>query len=420
MKAYFYNTTEMLVAFSNEITVDEDGWAQIAPFGDFPGMALLLDDNGGFKQELAIQRMDRKAVETMVAEFQNNRRGARKFLRSRPIYLGHPDKPGGEKRYPDKKPKGVFANVALREAEPGKSKGGFYGELVLTDEGEELVATGKVRALSGRWAADEYVGEELIGGKLMKVFRPTQFLSAGLTDRPNLPVELFNEAETTERDQMPKSKVIALLASLGILTVKGATFTNEASDEDVSEGLKQLGEQAKNGKTLEGERAQFANEKAELQGKLTTAEGKVATLTTEKGTLATERDTARTQFANERQARITGMLDQAIKEGRITAAERPTWEGRLKVEAQFANEAETLGKLEAKTKTTSVTLQRGDRKVEISNASERREMVSTLVNEEMTSTKCAHDAALARVQGKYPQLFEGMKEPKLQMPHRRK
>ena len=405
MKAFFCNSTEMLVAFANEITIGEDGWAQIAPFGDFPGMALIPDDKGGFKRERAIQRMDRQAVTQMVAEFTGSRRGVSKFLRSRPIYLGHPDMPGGQVKYPDSKPKGVFANVAVRD-------NGFYGEPILTDEGEQLVASKQVRALSGRWLADEYLGEEMIGGKLMKVFRPTQFLSAGLTNRPNLPVELFNEAETEEKGNMKKEAVIALFTALGIMN-KGVAFANDASDEEVSEGLKQLGEKAKTATTLAAEKATFANEKATL-------EGTVSRRTTQKTTASTERDTARTQFANERAARVGELLDGAVASGRITAAERPTWEARLKNEATFANEAEALGKLTPATKTKSVTLQRGDRKVEISNASERREMISQLVNEEMASAKCGHDAALARVRNKYGQLFEGMQEPKITMPHRRK
>jgi hypothetical protein len=109
---------------------------------------------------------------------------------------------------------------------------------------------------------------------------------------------------------------------------------------------------------------------------------------------------------------VTELLDVAVKDGRITGAERSQWEGRLKNEATFANESEALRKLTASTKTASVTLSRGDRKVEISNASERREMVAELVNEEMAASKCDYDTAFGKVQRKFPQLFEAMKQPK--------
>ncbi|MEI7733746.1 MAG: hypothetical protein WCO56_29545 [Verrucomicrobiota bacterium] len=51
-------------------------------------------------------------------------------------------------------------------------------------------------------------------------------------------------------------------------------------------------------------------------------------------------------------------------------------------------------------KTTSVTLTRGDRVVEISNAAQRREMVQDLVTEEQAANKCSYDKAFAAVQRK--------------------
>ena len=65
----------------------------------------------------------------------------------------------------------------------------------MTDEGEQLIANKQYRALSGRWEA-EYVGEE----NGAKVYRPTKFLSAGLTNQPNLPVQLLNEAGGTDNN----------------------------------------------------------------------------------------------------------------------------------------------------------------------------------------------------------------------------
>lgn len=399
MKATFYNSTETLIAFTNEIAIGEDGWAQIAPFGDFPGMALIADGKGGYKKEAAIQRMDKTAVAQMVNEYQRTRKGLTRFVTSRPIFLGHPDSPGAMgAKYPDKHPKGVFANIACRD-------NGFFGEPILTEEGEQLIASRKVTALSGRWDA-EFVAKE----NGVNIYRPVRFLSAGLTDRPNLPVQLLNEAEAetnnqTKTNTMKKELLIALLASLGIMN-KGAAFVNEASDEDVSEGLNQLGEKAKTATTLANEKATLVNEKATL-------EGKVTTLTLEKTTATTERDNAKTSFANERKARIGELLDGSIKGGFITAAERATWEARLGNEANFANEAAALKALTPGMKTKSLTLSRGDRKVEISNASERREMVAELVNERMTTAKCDYDAAFAHVEKNYPQLFEAMTQPDL-------
>jgi len=158
-------STETLIAFTNEIAIGEDGWAQIAPFGDFPGLALITDGQGGFKKEKAIQRMDREAITQMVNEYQRTRKGLTRFVTSRPIYLGHPDAPGAMgAKYPDKNPKGVFANVACRAD-------GFFGEPILTEEGEALIASKKVRALSGRWDAEEIGVEDGI-----KIYRPRRFI----------------------------------------------------------------------------------------------------------------------------------------------------------------------------------------------------------------------------------------------------
>lgn len=389
-------TAETLISFENEIAIGTDDWAQIAPLGDFPGMAFVADGKGGFEKKKAIQRMDQAAVAQMANEYENSRRGISKFLTSRPLYVGHPDAPGGAARWTDKSPKGVFASLAARE-------NGLFGQLILTEEGEKIVASKEYRALSGRWDA-EIIGQE----KGVIVCRPTKFLSAGLTNYPNLPVQLLNEAEaetqnTKKTDIMKKEAVIALLMGLG---VSGITIANEASDDQISEALKQLGAKAKTADTLTGEKTTLANEKAQL-------EGKVTTLTTEKATATTERDTARTQFANERKGRITDLLDQAVRDGRIPAADRSTWETRLGNEITFANESEALKKQTPTIKTTSVTLQRGDRKVEISNANERREMVVELVNERQSSTKCSYDEAYAYVQKNYPQLFAAMEHPEI-------
>lgn len=174
---------ELLISFQNDLSIRDDGWAQIAPFGDFPGMAVIDDGKGGFRTEKVIQRINRASVEAMVAEYANSRRVSSRFLKSPPIYIGHPDSPADGYRYPDKSPKGVFNDLACRAD-------GFYGEPMFTEEGEQLIASRQYRALSGRWDA-EFACEE----NGLKVCTPVRFRSAGLTNEPNLPVQLLNESE---------------------------------------------------------------------------------------------------------------------------------------------------------------------------------------------------------------------------------
>lgn len=176
---------EILIGFANALKLGEDGWAQIAPFGDHPGMALVDDGMGGQKKVPAIQRINASTAGQMVAEFREATRGPKKFLAGRPIYKGHPDVPGMEFRYPDKNPKGVFAALEIRDD-------GFYGQPVLTPEGTQLVQSGEANRLSGRWSA-EPTGEKDAMGR--EIFAPTVLISAGLTNTPNLPVQMMNEAE---------------------------------------------------------------------------------------------------------------------------------------------------------------------------------------------------------------------------------
>jgi hypothetical protein len=376
------NHATVLVEITNELSIDGDGWAQIAPMGDFPGMALIDDGPGALKKVPAIQRIDKAAIANMVAEFQNSRKGAKKFLAGRPIYVGHPDVPGYESRYPDKSPKGVFADIAERN-------GAFMGMPVFTNEGSDLVENRKLRALSGRWSAEE-VGEE----NGVKIFRPTVFISAGLTNKPNLPVQLLNEKGETNPNQKMKRKLLALFAALSLKP----QFAN--AEEPTEAETEAAIDQAKSSVTT------LANEKQQLTQKVTTLE-------TEKTTLTTDLSTARTSFSNERNARIKDELDLAVTTGRITAADRGNWEGRLKVDTNFANELTALRALRPTVKTDSVTIDRGSRKIEVANAAERRELVAELVNEEMEGSKCDYDKAYAKVQRKFPQLFEAMAQPEI-------
>jgi hypothetical protein len=175
-------SAQLLVGFSNTFSVGTDGLAQIAPFGDFPGVAFVCDAKGCVKKVRAMQRINKQAVTQMINENERAHKGLTRFSQCPPLYFGHPDIPGCELQYPDKGIKGVFSNLVCRED-------GLWGELILTEEGDRLISSGRARALSGRWEAEPVSNENGI-----EVYRPTRLLSAGLTNRPNLPVQMLNEA----------------------------------------------------------------------------------------------------------------------------------------------------------------------------------------------------------------------------------
>lgn len=374
---------ELLVDFSNEINIGEDGWGQIAPLGDFRGMAMIWE-NGVLKKFPAWQRIDKQAVTQMANEFKQSRKGIRGFLKGRGIFNGHADVPGMESRYPDKLQKGVFIDLEARED-------GLYGLPVFTNEGEQLLTTKKARYFSGRW--DTVATDETKDG--LKVFRPSLFISAALTNKPNLPVQMLNEAEEPKENPMLK-KVITFLA------LHGVQIANEATEEQAATALETFGGKLKSDST------QFANEKTRLESDVTARD-------TEIGSLKTERDNFKTSFANERKARVEREIGLALETGRITAAEKPDWERRLGNETQFANELSALEKLAPKVKTQSFTMTRGDRKVELANESERREMVAQLINEVCSELnldpKKDYNRAFNEVQKRHPALFTAMQQP---------
>ena len=223
-------TAGTLFGFINEISIGEDGWAMICPFGDHPSEALMETPEGKLKRVKAIQRIKQENAEQMVAAFHNSRKGIRKFLRGVNIYVGHPDVPGLEERYPDKEPKGVFADMEIRGS-------AVYGLPVFTNEGSEIVEQKKLRAFSGRLINSVADGD--VAG--VPVYCPTEIASVGLTNHPHLPVHFFNSDDTlaeaaaeagnhnhNQKNSM-KKKLIALCATLGI------QFANEAADDAQTE-----------------------------------------------------------------------------------------------------------------------------------------------------------------------------------------
>jgi phage I-like protein len=394
LKFEISNAPRALVAFVNEIRIGADGWAMICPLGDYESPALMPDGKGGFKTETAIQRIDRRAVEQMAARFGNSRKGLKKYLRGVPIYVGHPDVPGLETRYPDKEPKGVFAEVQARED-------GLYGLPVFTNEGSELVEKKVYRAFSGNIGSAEPDGQK----EGVPIYRPTELFSAGLTNNPHLPVQYLNEGGSTagqgrtasQPQNTMKKKLIAILAKAGI------TLAEDADDSATEAALDQFGPRAEAGLA-------FANEKQII-------ESKIRDLEADKARLAGELDAAKAGFANERGAHTKTLLDVGINTGRISGAERTLWESRLAVEAAFANEAKALLGLQPKLKTVHETAGRKLENVDIENPATRRqflnEAIQSVCKEKGLDPVKDYDKAFNIVQKTHGAFFANMARPEL-------
>ena len=297
----FANEGTARVEITNAATeLGGDGWAQVAPFGDFPGLMHQIGANGrpdGNPRD-AIQRMDRTAAEAMIEAFRKPpaqivSRVVR-FLRGLPIFHGHPDMPGMESRYPDKWEKGIIADLAIRAD-------GLYARPVFNNEGLALIGRTTGLGFSARWAA-EPAGEE----NGIPIFRPMELISAGLTLTPNLPVQAINEMNLTE--------LIAALARMGVQLAADADLpTIIAAINAAADATAQATAAAE---------TQSANDRTALA----TANGRVTVLETE--------------LVNERTARAGLLIDNAVREGRIPEAQRAA---RLaEFAANFANAAAAL------------------------------------------------------------------------------
>jgi hypothetical protein len=350
----------MHLTFANHLEMDHTGWAQLAPFGDYPGQALLRQPDGATKKIPALQRLDRTAAVAMVAKFKSPWRRLKRYFTGCPIYVGHPDVPAFANDYPDKTPKGMIVDLEVRAD-------GLYCKPVFTSEGSDLVESRALRAFSAYWSAQEIADKNTT----QKIYRPDQLKSAGLTNNPNLPVHLLNE-------KIPSTAIMNKKLILDFLATQGITLANESTDVQISEALQQLGD------------------------RVTIAETTVATRSLELESLSAE-------LANERQFHRDTLLDTAIAAGSITPAQRADWSNRLATD--FANQSTALTQLPPTLKTRALTQNLGVRKAEIANATNRRDTLDTLIKTEMTLNGGDYTRAFATVQKSNPALFSAMKQP---------
>lgn len=344
-----------ILSIPNALAVGSDGWAQLAPFGDHPGVAWV---NG--QPRPAIQRVDAEAGRVIKEALHGWIGKALRFFNDVPLYHGHPDVPAIAARYPDAERKGSITDLEVRPD-------GIYVRLALTNDGQALLHATTGIGLSA------YVDAQAIGQDGDTVIaRWSRLRSVGLTDKPNLPVQLINESI----DMTPQ-----LIATLN---ASGITLANDASPEQVQQAIGTLARQRDDALTLANQRAT-----------------QLATLTTERDQFLSGRDQAKAELANERTARIKEALDHAVESGRIAEADRGTWEPRLT--ANFANESAALAKLKPQWKVAQQTEADGKR---VANQSSAVQLINTAVAEiQKEDSSLTFQQAFLRAAEKKPELF---------------
>lgn len=172
-----------------------------------------------------------------------------------------------------------------------------------------------------------------------------------------------------------------------------------------------------------------ANSVATVSGTLATTKTELATVTT---TAANEKQradkattdlqaanekvtTLETQFANERKARTKELLDAAVTTGRITKAERKTFETEMANVATFDGALAKLAAKQPVLPNRGAGLNLGDRREQhgqAANSATRIKKVQEAVQEVMAANQAmTYDKAFAKVQETKPELFKDMKQP---------
>lgn len=307
-------------------TVGEDGWAQLAPYGTFPGVAITADG-----PRRAQQVVDAEAAASLINSVKSLTGRASRFFRSIPFFHGHPDAPGLESSFPDAKPKGFLADIQARED-------GIYVRPALNEEGAALVNGGLKLGLSAFVDADI-----LTDADGLITARWSRLRSIGITPEPNLPVQMLNQRTAPESDSSSKTPTMNQSIIIAALVGAGVQIANSATEDQVVQSIRSLAEKAATS-------TQLAN----------TREHEINRLNTEVVTLKTRVTEAETQLANTQGERIKDLLDERVTSGAITEADRAVWEGRLK--ANFANESKALRGLNGTLKTTSAIANGGARR----------------------------------------------------------
>ncbi|MGE9293534.1 MAG: phage protease [Puniceicoccales bacterium] len=329
---------------SNALSLNTESscWLCLAEYGDWP-------------HARGLQRFSKESADRMCAYFRSLRgRLARKFG-GLPVYIGHPDDPhfSGQSGHADTR---AYAWISELEARDN----GLYGLPRWSEEGSKLLSNAFYKFLSPRWAMRD-VGNG--------VYEPVRLLSVGLTNQPNIPGEtIANEAES-HAEEIELTRVLEVL-ELG--DAEDPVAACEALREEC-DFLRQSNEQ------LTAENDRFYR-------------------------LANDHDTAReeaeTALANERQLRISLLLDQAVAQGRILPNERE--ERMTEMLADLPGGLADIRATQPVLKTACVSGFLGQRKGGLS----RRDEFLALVNERSASSGAGFANAWNQVKQERPELFQ--------------
>ena len=421
-RQYFANTApeprSQSFLFANSFTPDDKGWVQISPFGDFWNV-----DKAGNK---AIQRVDKNGAEAICNSFASPVRLITQPL-GIPWYVGHPDHPRfkGQPGHTDQSAKGRGKELQVRHdasckvcadfANSGVPCGdhGIFMRMKWNEEGEHLIANEAFHGHSVNWAM---LPAEMESG--VRVWRPTRIKSVGFTNEPGIPVKpasLANaEVDEDEEESEPTNKnTMQIPPWLKVLA--GFKADEDVTEEQIQKALEKLFSEHKANKKANddeaADRADFekwlhellgtdpaatprADLKTKLQKHVENSNALEEVKKREAGVSAAHQklDEAHkelrqkfanaevqvaaleTNFANERTAHAGVLADRAVREGRITMAQREAKVTELSGAGEnFANVATALATAPVVVKVTAITANLGGQNTEmLANVQDRQ------------------------------------------------
>lgn len=314
-----------------------DGWFKISPYGTFPGKIP------GREQHVSLDN-----AKAMESEF-NSLLGklGRKF-RGVPIYHGHPDV--DPTIWTDDRRLGKITQLEARAD-------GLWGFAEWNSIGEQNKAEGWWIYPSPRWDAP-------VGGKK---FSPDRLMSIGLTNTPRI-VEsdpVFNsQLQTNPTIMDPK----LIREKLGLAP--------EATDEEVFAKIESLTTAANSEETAATE---LENAKTALDAEKKAKDEMACSITVKDS-----------EITSLREAHNNSILDLAIRDGRITQADRPTWQARL----ASGNREQEINSLAAiAPKLNGKQLDLADRRADRAAGDDLREQVANSVAKLQRDEGLSYDAA---------------------------
>ena len=351
------NSTEPgeVLALENELALDNDGWALLAPFGEHRKTRTVQRGNQ-LTTETFVQVFDAEAVDAILANEVGTGLFARlkRALIKRPIYNGHPDLKlyapetvtlGNEKLIP------LGVNDGCR-----KTQRGLEFKPLLVPAGAEAIENDGCKYPSGLFLLKK-TGVVRPNGDIE--VRPYKLASIGLTPFPNISgVDSLANAksntpaaseETKTQDDTMKQLLIGWLAAQGI------ALANDSTEQAAFDAF------LKHMSTQSGSLTALGNEKNTLTATVTslTAARDAEKQRADDAALALANE--QTAFKAERKARCEAVVDLHIGAGRLAVAER---EAKVNELTALANEklAEAITSLDKLPVKHAVTSQIGERK----------------------------------------------------------